>query len=81
MWTLLVLSALVFAGCAAGGGASQPSSSKSSGGQQVALTTGSSEQGAQGAGPSGQASEERLGHPELGSAKAPVVLVEYSDYQ
>jgi protein-disulfide isomerase len=69
---------LVFAGC---GTAGNGSSSQSSGEQQTSQTTGPSEQKAEGTGPSEQASGGRLGHPALGSADAPVVLTEYSDYQ
>jgi protein-disulfide isomerase len=79
---LLILAALVatvFVGCGAG------NSSQSSGQeeqQRESQTAGSPEKTAsQTASSSEQASGERLGHPALGSADAPVVLTEYSDYQ
>ncbi len=71
---LLILAALVatvFVGCGgAGGGGSSEGSEK----QQASRTAGSSGQKAEGAGSS-------LEHPALGTADAPVVLTEYSDYQ
>ncbi|HEV8045034.1 MAG TPA: hypothetical protein VGP38_07640 [Rubrobacter sp.] len=70
--TLLALVAvmLVFAGCAAG----SEGSSQASGQEE--------QQGAKGEDSGGgQASKEQLGHPALGSADAPVVMIEYSDYQ
>lgn len=75
--TLLILTALaatIFVGC--GGGASQPSE-----GQQASGSAGSPERKAADTGSSGRVSGERGGHPTLGSADAPVVLTEYSDYQ
>ena len=76
---LLVLAALVvaFSACAAGSGGSSQSSEK----QQGSENAGSSGQKTEGAGTSGRASGKRLEHPALGSAEAPVVLTEYSDYQ
>jgi protein-disulfide isomerase len=77
MSILLILAALVatiFAGCGSGG-SSQPSEE-----QQASRTAGSAEQTGD-AESSGRVSEKRLGHPALGSADAPVVLTEYSDYQ
>jgi len=71
----LVALATILVGCAAGsGGSSQPSSERQNSetvGSSKAEVTGSSEQGAAG----------QLGHPTLGSADAPVVLIEYGDYQ
>jgi hypothetical protein len=57
---------LVFAGC---GGAGNGDSSQASGEEERRASGG------------GRASKEQLGHPALGSAEAPVVLTEYSDYQ
>jgi predicted small lipoprotein YifL len=76
---LLLLAALVvtLSACGAGSGGSSPSSEK----QQAPETAGSSEQETGGAGSPGRASGRRLEHPALGSAEAPVVLTEYSDYQ
>jgi len=72
---LATLSYLI--GCGAGSGdSSQPSDE-----QQKSRTAGSSGQKSEGAGSSGQALKGELGHPALGSADAPVVLIEYSDYQ
>jgi protein-disulfide isomerase len=73
---LLVLAALMVAlsACAAGSGGSSQSSEKQE-------NAGSSGQKTEGAGTSGRVSEKRLEHPALGSAEAPVVLTEYSDYQ
>jgi protein-disulfide isomerase len=77
---LLILAALavtVIVGCGAGsGGSSQPS-----GKQQASGTPGSQGQEAEDTGSSGRVSGGREGHPTLGSADAPVVLTEYSDYQ
>ncbi len=77
---LLILTALAVAiliGCSAGsGGSSQPQAK-----QQASETTGPSGRKAEGTHPSGQVAAKRLGHPALGSADAPVVLTEYSDYQ
>ena len=77
--TLLVLAALVvtLSACGVGSGGS----SQSSGKQQAPETAGSSGQETEGAESPGQTSERRLEHPALGSAEAPVVLTEYSDYQ
>ncbi len=75
--TLLILTALavtVFVGC--GGGSSQSSEE-----QQASGSAGSAERKAEDASSSGRVSGERDGHPTLGSADAPVVLTEYSDYQ
>ncbi len=64
--TLLALAAaLVLAGCAAGGAGSSQSPGQE---EQSPQTAGSSE-------------GSKLEHPSLGSADAPVVLTEYSDYQ
>ena len=77
---LLILTALavtVFVGCGAGsGGSSQPSEK-----QQSSGTSGSQGQEAEDTGSSGPVSGGLDGHPTLGSADAPVVLTEYSDYQ
>ena len=68
--TLLILATLattILIGCAAGsGGSSQPSAER-----QVP------KKAAEGPEPSGG----QLGHPALGSADAPVVMTEFSDYQ
>jgi hypothetical protein len=78
--TLLILTALavtVIVGCGAGsGGSSQPS-----GKQQSSGSSGSQAQETEDTGSSGRVSGGREGHPTLGSADAPVVLTEYSDYQ
>jgi protein-disulfide isomerase len=75
-FTLLILAALtatILIGCAAGsGGSSQPSAER-----QAPKKADASEQKAGGPKPSG----EQLGHPALGSADAPVVMTEFSDYQ
>ncbi len=63
---------LVFAGC---GGAVSGGSSQASGEEERRAS-----RSAEGSG-DGRASEAKLGHPALGSAEAPVVLTEYSDYQ
>jgi hypothetical protein len=79
--SLLILAAVVatiLAGCA---GAGSGESSQSTEEKQTSRSAGSTEQETEGAGSSGQASEDRLGHPALGSRDAPVVLTEYSDYQ
>jgi protein-disulfide isomerase len=77
--TLVIIAALAATifGCAAGSGSpSQPSAK-----QQASGTSGSSEQEAESTGPSERAAAKPPGHPALGSAGAPVVLTEYSDYQ
>ena len=80
--TLLILAALVMATILAGCvGAGSGGSSQAPEKQQASRTAASSEQKTEGAGSSEQASGERLGHPALGDADAPVVLTEYSDYQ
>jgi protein-disulfide isomerase len=74
---LLILAALmatILVGCAAGsGGSSQQSAER----QAPKEKADSSEQKAEDPGSSG----EQLGHPALGSADAPVVMTEFSDYQ
>ena len=86
-WTLtvLILAALAAAislGCAAGSGdSSQLSAERQAPGTANSSESEPPEQAAEGPGSSGQASRERLGHPALGSADAPVVLTEYGDYQ
>ena len=67
LFVLATIATTIFLGCGAGSGnSSQPSAERQA-----------QEQKAGGANPS----EERLGHPALGSAEAPVVMTEYSDYQ
>jgi protein-disulfide isomerase len=69
-FTLLILAELtatILIGCAAGSGGSSPPSAERH----------ASEQKAEDPKPSG----EQLGHPALGSADAPVVMIEFSDYQ
>jgi hypothetical protein len=73
LFVLAAVVATVVAGCGAGGSSQSPDE------QQKSRTAGSPEQKSGGAGPSGQGG--RLEHPALGSADAPVVLTEYSDYQ
>ena len=75
---LAVLVATILAGCAGTGGGE---SSQSTEEKQTSRSAGSTEQKTEGAGSSGQASGDRLGHPALGSQDAPVVLTEYADYQ
>ena len=74
---LAALGATAFAGCGSGG------SAQSSGqeGQRVAQSAGPSDQKTVEASWEARATDVRLGHPALGSADAPVVLTEYSDYQ
>jgi protein-disulfide isomerase len=75
-FTLLILAALaatILIGCDAGSGGSSQQSAE----RQAPKKADSSEQKAEGPGPSG----EQLGHPALGSADAPVVMTEFSDYQ
>jgi hypothetical protein len=77
--TLLILAALaatVFVGCGASGGS--PQSSEKQPGSEPANSSG---QKAEDASASGKAAGGKLGHPALGSADAPVVLIEYGDYQ
>ena len=70
---LAALVAMVLVGCAAGsGGSSSPSAER-----QAPKEANSSEQKGEGPGSSGG----QLGHPALGSADAPVVMTEFSDYQ
>ncbi len=72
---------LVFAGCgsAGSGGSSQASGEE----ERRASRTAGSSTGSKSAEDSGDGptSKAKLGHPSLGSADAPVVLTEYSDYQ
>jgi len=76
MLALLILTALtatILIGCGAGSsGSSQPSAE-----QQDSETTGSSKAEP----PEQKAAAGQLEHPTLGSADAPVVMTEYSDYQ
>lgn len=70
LWVPLVAAfALLLSGCAAQ--SSQPSGEGSQAGESQ---TGGSRSGE-------QASRGELGHPALGDAGAPVVMVEYADYQ
>jgi hypothetical protein len=73
---LAALTAMILVGCGASGGSAQ-----SSEGQQGPVSTVSPEQKTQDAGAPGQTAGGKLGHPALGSADAPVVLIEYGDYQ
>jgi protein-disulfide isomerase len=82
---LAALAATILVGC---GGSGSGGSAEGSEKQQATETAGSSgqktelpEQEAEGTDPSGRAAEKQPGHPALGSADAPVVLTEYSDYQ
>ena len=79
MLTLLALVAatLVFAGCG-GAGSSGSSQTSEEEGRRASQTAGP--ESAEDVGDE-RASQERLGHPALGSAEAPVVLTEYADYQ
>jgi hypothetical protein len=77
--TLLILAALaatVFVGCGASGGS--PQSSEKQPGSEPANSSG---QKAEDTSASGKAAGGKLGHPALGSADAPVLLIEYGDYQ
>ena len=83
-WTLLTLlalfAALVLAGC--GGAAGEGNPSHASGEEERASQDGGPKPEKRAGGPDeGRASKEKLGHPALGAADAPVVLTEYSDYQ
>jgi protein-disulfide isomerase len=89
----LAVAALVLAGCGSmgSGGSSQGSSQGSGQGEEASKTAGSSgvtkseDKGASDdTKPDRERASEdggRLEHPTLGSARAPVVLTEYSDYQ
>jgi protein-disulfide isomerase len=71
---LAALTATILVGCAAGsGGSSQQSAER----QAPNKKADAPEQKAEGPKPSGK----QLGHPALGSADAPVVMTEFSDYQ
>lgn len=76
---LLILAALVavvLVGCGPG------NSSQGQENRQASRTAGSPEKTAsQSTGSSQQKAGGRLGHPALGSADAPVILTEFSDYQ
>ena len=80
---LLILIALFatvsyLTGCAdTGSGGSQQAPEE----QQASRTTGTPEQKSEVSRSSGEARSGRLGHPAIGSPDAPVVLVEYADYQ
>jgi protein-disulfide isomerase len=76
VFTLLILAtlaAMVLVGCAAGSGGSSQSSSE----RQAPKKVDSSGQKAE----SPESSGKQLGHPAMGSADAPVVMTEFSDYQ
>jgi hypothetical protein len=82
MWMLLILAALgitVFAGCGGGSGGSAQSSGQK--GEQASQPAGSSDQKTEATSGVARATEVVLGHPSFGSAEAPVVLIEYGDYQ
>ena len=66
---LAALAAMISIGC----GGSSPSSAE----RNAPKKADSSGQKAEGQG----SSEKQLGHPALGSADAPVVMTEFSDYQ
>jgi hypothetical protein len=70
---LAALTVMILIGCAAGSGESSPPSAE----RQAQKKSVSSQQKGEGPGSSG----EQLGHPALGSADAPVVMTEFSDYQ
>ena len=77
---LLVLAALgatVF-GCGGSGGSAQSSGQE---GQRASQAAGSSVDKSVAASGEERATSERLGHPSFGLAEAPVVLIEYGDYQ
>jgi protein-disulfide isomerase len=77
---LLAAVALLLSGCAAQ--SSQPSGQEPR--QSAEDQTGGSQTGGSQTGGSGdgeQASRGELGHPALGDAGAPVVMVEYADFQ
>ena len=71
LFILVALAATILIGCGAGGWGT------SSAERQAPKKADSSEQKAEGRGSSGK----QLGHPALGSADAPVVMTEFSDYQ
>jgi protein-disulfide isomerase len=80
---LLILIALLatvsyLTGCAGTGSGGSPQAPEE---QQASRTAGPTEQKFEDSGSSGQARSGRLGHPAVGSPDAPVVLVEYADYQ
>ena len=70
---LATVAAMVLVGCAAGSGGSSPPSAE----RQAPKKADAPEQKGESPGSSG----EQLGHPALGSADAPVVMTEFSDYQ
>ena len=79
MWMLLILAALgitVFAGCGEGSGGSSGQKR-----EQASQPAGSSDQKTEATSGMARATEVVLGHPSFGSAEAPVVLIEYGDYQ
>jgi hypothetical protein len=79
MLMLLVLAALAATifGCGGAGGGGSSNSPR----QQASETAEPSGRKSEDAGSSGGTAAQQPGHPTLGSAGAPVVLTEYSDYQ
>ena len=73
----LAVVALVFSGCGSAGSGGSP---QADGGEGRRAPQPAGSKSAEGSG-DGRASKTKLGHPALGSAEAPVVLTEYSDYQ
>ena len=82
-WLPMIAAALLLlCGCAAQ--SSQPSSGQEpQAGREGQASEQTSEQTGKPAGERGQASQRdaALGHPSLGDADAPVVMVEYADFQ
>ena len=81
-WGPLVAAALLLlCGCAAQ--SFQPSGQEPQAGREGRASEQTSEQAAKPAGDRGEAPQRdaALGHPGLGDADAPVVMVEYADFQ
>jgi protein-disulfide isomerase len=79
---LATLTAAISLGCGAGSvGSSQQSAGRQAPETANSSATESPGQKAEDTSASGQIGGGKLGHPTLGSADAPVVLTEYSDYQ